>query len=370
MIETTIRIANSSNVGTTGLTGTEIKFRKSPFGTGDVVTIDGVSGGTNGIYLCSFLTVTYQAVQLWISGVYQSTWGTKMIGNETAYYLSKQSTSTQTMSAAIAMSGFKITGAGAATANGDLTRYEQTALLARDNVFTENNYFTEIPRTTSSRTYSGSLYELIDRLYLETNYGYGSGTPFGIATNRIFVDSKLATDITGKAYNTISEAITYASTQTPSSTSRWLIIVMPHHSSGYAEDITMPQYIDLIGWGQVYITGGFTTTHVTTAQTWSARDSKIENLTFNSTDESYFFRLMHINNCIAKANGAGGEVSYYIDGCEMRNFGIFTQNDVDLQANATEQENHAVNCYGNEEPVWESSDDVGSFSFLGSIWEF
>ena len=129
MIETTLRVANSSNVGTTGLTGTEIKFRASPFGAGDVVTIDGVSGGTNGIYLCSFLTVSYQAVQLWISGVYQSTWGTKMIGNEDDYYLRRTDTSSQSMAGAIAMGSNKITGLPAASANGDATRWEQTVVI-------------------------------------------------------------------------------------------------------------------------------------------------------------------------------------------------------------------------------------------------
>lgn len=371
LLETTLRVANSSNVGTTGLTGAEIKFRRSPFGSGDEITIAGVSGGTNGIYLCSHIGVTYQAAQLWISGIYQATWGTKYIGDLPAYlvatYLAKAG---GTMLGNIAMGGNKATGAGAATANGQYTVYEQVGLLAGANTWTGSNSFNNIPRNSTSRSYGGNVYELVDVKYLTDNYGTGTGTNVGVNVNRLIVDSKQTTDVAGKIFNGIQEAITYAGTQTPSSTSRWLIIIMPHHSSGYAEDITLLKYVDLVGWGNVYITGGFTTSHVTGSETWSARDARIENLVFNSTDKNYRFRLLHIKNCIAKANGAAGEIVFYIDGSNCNNFGIFTQNDVDLQANATEQENRVFNCFGNEEPVWESGDDVGSFTLLNSVYEF
>lgn len=146
MLECTLRVANSSNVGTTGLTGTNIKFRRSPFGSGDEITIAGVSGGTNGIYLCSFIGVPYQAAQLWIDGVYQSTWGTKYIGDISEEYLSKDDTSSQTMAGAIAMGSNKITGLAAGTTNGDAVRYEQVVRTASDQTVAGVKSFSSFPK--------------------------------------------------------------------------------------------------------------------------------------------------------------------------------------------------------------------------------
>lgn len=171
MLEATIRIANSSNVGTTGLTGTNIKFRRSPFGSGDEITIAGVSGGTNGIYLCSFIGVPYQAAQLWVDGVYQDTWGTKYIGDVFEEFLSKDDTASQTMSGNIAMGSNKITGLAAGTANGDAVRYEQVVRTTGDQLgiaglktfadicaYTPASFAITTPGQFTSKTYVDSLF--------------------------------------------------------------------------------------------------------------------------------------------------------------------------------------------------------------------
>lgn len=174
MLEATIRIANSSNVGITGLTGTNIKFRRFPFGSGDEITIAGVSGGTNGIYLCSFIGVPYQAAQLWVDGVYQDTWGTKYIGDVFEEFLSKDDTSSQTMSGPIAMGSNKITGLAAGTANGDAMRYEDVVRLADTQTITGQKYFQTtgnvIPIILSPSTtgYPSNQGHIVTKYYVDT----------------------------------------------------------------------------------------------------------------------------------------------------------------------------------------------------------
>lgn len=178
MLEATIRVANSSNVGTTGLTGTNIKFRRSPFGSGDEITIAGVSGGTNGIYLCSFIGVPYQAAQLWIDSVYQATWGTKYIGDISEEYLSKDDTASQTMSGAIAMGTNKITGLGAGTANGDAVRWEQTGVITEARTITGVWTFDNaIPRVNAPTTtgYPTSNVHLTNKYYVDTLFSSAVG---------------------------------------------------------------------------------------------------------------------------------------------------------------------------------------------------
>jgi hypothetical protein len=65
-------------------------------------------------------------------------------------------------------------------------------------------------------------------------------------TRIVLVDCNLAADVTGKAYNTVAEAIAYAVTQTPSSASPWLIVIRP---GVYVESITCAEYVDLLGDG-------------------------------------------------------------------------------------------------------------------------
>lgn len=357
--------------GTTPFTGqaSNLDFRISPYGSGEIIAgltfTETPASSAN--YKCTGINAYYQDVKCFLSGVEQTAMGIFDIGDPSLNFV--ELTGTQTVAGAKTFSTAPKSSV-AASATTELVRYDEAVRTTGVQSIDGLKTFLTIPKNTGGRTYSGSNREIVDVGYLIENYGTGSGTNFGINTNRIFVDSKLSTDITGKAYNTIGEAISYASTQTPSSTSRWTIIIMSHQGLGYAEDITIPQWIDLVGWGEVYITGGLTTTHVTTSQTWGARDSKIQGLIFNTTDKAIYCRLLHVKDCILKCNGAGGEVPFYIDGSELWNTGIFTNNDVDLQANATEQENRVMLCYGNEEPVWESTDDVGSFTLLGAIYEF
>lgn len=178
MLEATIRVANSSNVGTTGLTGTNIKFRRSPFGSGDEITIAGVSGGTNGIYLCSFIGVPYQVAQLWIDGVYQATWGSKFIGDVSEEFLSKDDTASQTMAGAIAMGTNKITGLGAGTANGDAVRWEQAGVITEARTITGVWTFDNaIPRVNSPTTtgYPTSNVHLTNKYYVDTLFAGAVG---------------------------------------------------------------------------------------------------------------------------------------------------------------------------------------------------
>lgn len=358
------QLRNSSDNIVSGQ-ASNLAFRVSPYSSGDVIagltfTENPVSSG---VYIVTGISAYYKDVKLFLSGTEQPAYGVFDIGSPAFNFV--ELAGSQTITGVKTFSSSPIV--PQATTNGQAMRYQDTVRTTDDQNIDGHKVFLDIPKTSAGRTYTGNQQEIPDVQYLQENYGTGGGSPFKINVNKLFVDAD-ASAVTGKIYTTIQGAITYASTQSPSVTSRWTIIIMPHKSAGYAEDITLVRFVDLIGWGDVYITGGLTTTQITTAQTWGARDARIENLIFNSTDKSYFFRLLHIKNCMAKANGAGGEVSFYIDGCNMREFGIFTQNDVDLQANNTEQENRGT-AFGNEEPVWETNDDT-NFRLLNTLWEF
>lgn len=89
----------------------------------------------------------------------------------------------------------------------------------------------------------------------QANVLYGGGSV--IAGNILFVNADYVTEVAGSRYKTIAAAITYALSQTHDATHIWYIYVFPnkHRANGYAEDITLQAYINLIGLGMVRIKG-------------------------------------------------------------------------------------------------------------------
>ena len=133
-----------------------------------------MSGGTNGIYLCSFIGNAYEAAQLWIDGVYQSTWGTKYIGDIDEEYLSKDDASSQTMSGAIAMGSNKITGLAAGTTSGDAVRYEQVVRLTDSQTVAGSKGFSSFPYKTYDTVADlipSALSEFGTKYYIDTVLG-------------------------------------------------------------------------------------------------------------------------------------------------------------------------------------------------------
>lgn len=235
--------------------------------------------------------------------------------------------------------------------------YQYTPIMALDST----EYIVGIPAYDNS---------LVWKKWVQDNFSTLSGNTFPINGNRIIVDSKASSNVTGKIYQTIQGAISYASTQTPSATSKWEIFIMPHHSTGYAEDITLIRFVELFGLGKVLITGKLATTHGV-SQTWTGYDARLENIFFNTVNKDINLKNLKSFDCIFKTNGSGGEVNLIIDGAQMQNSGIYLQNDVNVEIYNSVKVNRIQNCFGNANLVWLSTDKVYSFNYLtGDQWEF
>ena len=117
MLEAALSIFDGDGNPVTGLTDSNIKFRKYPYSSGDVLTGISISGGSFGVYLADFSSVSYQPAQCWIDNVFQDYWGTKNIGNEINEFLSKNSTTEQDIKSDIDMNSkvLKNLGSGSLT---------------------------------------------------------------------------------------------------------------------------------------------------------------------------------------------------------------------------------------------------------------
>lgn len=355
MLETTIRVTNSSDVGTTGLTDTNIKFRRSPFGSGDEITIAGVSGGTNGVYLCSFIGVPYQAAQLWIDGVYQATWGTKYIGDIYEEFLSKDDSSSQTMSGAIAMGSNKITGLALGTASGDAVPYQQAMKLNDTNPQTmsgqiDMNSIRIIRVGTAITTGDAMPYEQVNSLLQRA---------FISEANQIIVDSKRAADISGYIYNDLDSAVTYAAS-VASVNSRQNIYLVPHIGSYYTISQSIPDYVNLYGLGGIAIVRGAFSRSGSVALS-----SRMENIYFEAVDANHVIvRTIALNSYwqTVPDSGDGGTISTtssHLTNCGL--FGQYSDTGDDVTSGGT---NKIINCHGNFNVTWQSSDEMYGFNAI------
>jgi len=232
------------------------------------------------------------------------------------------------------------------------------------------NYFTPIMATDSTEytvgipTYDNSL---VWKKWVTDNFAAVSGNSFPINTNRLIVDSKQPSNFTGKIYTTITAALSYASSQTPSASSRWEIFVMPHHSTGYAENITLPRWCSIIGLGRVRILGSF---DIASGGSWTGYDGKIQNLEFKQSNDSYTLKQIFAQDCFFHANGASGEVNLLFNGAQLINCGFFVQNDVNIEVTNPVKINRVQNCYGNTLISWLSTDKIYSYDVvIGDTWE-
>lgn len=232
------------------------------------------------------------------------------------------------------------------------------------------HFFTPIMATDSTEYIVGiPAYDnsLVWRGWVEANFGGIGNNSWPINTDRLIVDSKQTSNITGKVYNTISAALTYAAT-IASVTRRISIFVFPHTSTGYSENITLPRYVNLIGVGNVVINGSFS---VISPGSWTGYDSSLHNLWIKAQNLNILLDTLKCSNCIFWCNGASGEVNLQVDGCEMFNCGFYVQNDVSIEIANTVKINRIVNCYGNTDITWLGTDKVYSYNYVtGDLIEF
>jgi hypothetical protein len=140
--------------------------------------------------------------------------------------------------------------------------------------------------------------DAFDRDYGDARYLQLSSGIMIFAANVLIVDHSVSPDVAGKRYNTIQEAIDYASgTGAATGSSRWTVLIVPHKNnssfSGYVENLTLKKYVDLVGLGMVLIKGS-----VTVSGTWTGGTfARLTNLVFNCEDVNALMRGVEASNC-------------------------------------------------------------------------
>lgn len=154
-------------------------------------------------------------------------------------------------------------------------------------------------------------------------------------SNTIIVDPKVVGEITGSVYPNITDALVYITGQSVTSTNIWTLFIKQHynHTTGYAEDVALPDWINAIGEGQVLITGQLTRTGTETIIT-----STLANLTFKTSNSAHDVDRFEAINCVFNQTADGDVV---LTDSILRNSGFYANN---VQSNGG---NKLINCFGN-----------------------
>lgn len=338
--EKLVRVLSSSGTPITGLTGSNIKFLKSPYSyPGDVIAgLTVTESGSQGNYRIQGFT-TFQEVKMFIDGIDQAAWyGIQLSGDPNLTFVD------QTSDESIA---------GTKTFTGTLIVSGPAAVLSYPAISpTSTWYISGTP---------GADQSLVWKKYVVDNFMPNDASfdsMVVIRTNRLYVDSKLAADLAGKQYNDIGSAITYAQTQTPGASSRWEIYILPNQGGVYQESITLPDFIDLIGVGMVGIRGGFSRSGSV------ALSSRCENIYFEVYDLSHVVTRVKAYNCIWQTlvdAGSGGQIT--ITSCQLKDCGLFGNYDEAGDDIISAQNNLVINCFGNHPVAWYSNDKVLGYNY-------
>lgn len=337
-----VRIIDASGAPVTGLTSANIKFRISPFGAGDVLTIPVTEKGSQGNYICTGFT-TFQLVKLFIDGVEQEWFGQQYSGDPDNTFVNQ---------------------AGTETITGDKTF---TGALIATDVAT----FTE-PYISSTSTVPTSDM-LVWKSWVEANTvsGVVADSFFIIRNNRLIVDSRLAVDIAGKQYNDIKTAMDWIySNGSPSANNRWTIYIIPSNitSTGYASDFTWYDYIDLVGMGQVLITNTINIPPYSIFTRTGSNRVRAENINFYSYDANLSINLIQAFNCNFKVELDNYSPNLNIQNSQLVNCGLYVKG---LATTSVVGANRLMNCYGNSYISWTVDDDIYGYTvMLGDEMEF
>lgn len=334
--ELAIRVIDASGDPVAGLTSANIKFRISPYGAGNVLTIAVTESGTQGNYICTGFT-TFQLVKLYINDIEQTWFGQQYSGDPGNTFVDQSTNET--------IAGDKtITGTTTITGN----------IISTGQVFFDSPFI-------SSEVITPTSDMLVWKSWVTNNF-IQNGTLsldsfFVIRDNRLFVDSKLSTDIAGIQYNDISSAITYAAGVVGSS-SQWTIYILPAHGGLYIESVNLPDYVHLVGIGQVGIRGAFGRTGSV------AMSSRIENLYIEVYDANAVINRTKAYNCIFQTfvdAVSGGIIS--ITASQMKDCGFFANYDDVGDDIVSGQNNTIINCIGNHPVSWFTNDKVLGYEY-------
>jgi hypothetical protein len=250
------------------------------------------------------------------------------------------------------MGGFKVTGSGAATANGDLTRWEQTGVIDQARTISGSWTFTTIPISTVTPTLPNHV---VNKTFSERF----------LLTNVIWVHAD-TTAVTGRLYNSVSDAMTYIqSLGTRSSSNRFEVWVYPCKAGKYIDNFIWYDFINIIGVGEVVLEN--TATFALFARSGTSDTPKASNIIFTQGDQNLDF---HKVNC---EGGAFVSLSGLVDWgrlqfgtSQFKNFGFFYDYPDGYIVN--DGSNKILSgCYGNAPIAWDSSDNVMDYKYITGL---
>ncbi len=344
--ELAIRIIDGSGEPVTGLTDANIKFRISPYGSGDVLSgITVTETGTQGNYICRGFT-TFQPVKLYINDIEQTWFGAQYSGDPAGTFVEQSGTES-------------ISGSKTFTGMVNLSGPQAQIMYPYQNATAPFYNGGEGPPP-----YGNSL---VWKYWVEKNFVSGTGfldSCFIIRENRIVVDKKLVNDITGIAYNDIRSAVDWVYTNgSPGANNRWTVYIIPQENSYYITDFTWYDYINIIGLGEVHIknTPNYPPYSIfVRAGTMNDRNVRAENLNFESLEANILVKKMIVVNCNFRAEEDNYTPDITIEDSQVESCGFYVIGAGNLIASGT---NRVISCYGNKNISWGSNDKVYGYNY-------
>lgn len=350
--------------GTTPLTGqsANLSFRISPYASdiGGLTFTESPASSAN--YLCSGFSAYYKDAKLFLSGVEQTAFGIKNIGDPEDNFVSlSQSTPAQTIQSRVDFvhgSGLKTDIIDGYSGSGAGTLFTIPVVGGK---FSRTNFIET--DTLNEKTVGNGID--IDGVNIKDNIYTGhTGRALLAEANTLIVDANRATDLTGYVYNTIQEAIDYAQSQTPSGSSRWTIFIVPHKNCasylGYAESLTLYKFIDLIGLGMIMMRCVFTYSGTWTGGTYARH----KNLFVKPLDDTNLtVRGVESDNCHYGISEDSLTPTLSLENSQFQNCGFWKYGTV-TNAIATTGGNSIMNCLGNSAITWDATDDVWSYDYI------
>jgi hypothetical protein len=179
------------------------------------------------------------------------------------------------------------------------------------------------------------------------------------SSNTVVVDSNVVDKVSLKLYANVNDALTDITAETLSSTNIWTIFVKQHTDLvyGYQENIEIPDYVNIIGEGQVLITGQLTRSGLDSRIT-----SKIQNLQFYCIDVAHDVDRLDATDCIFEVNGVTVEDQIVLTDSNLKNCGFYgtVVNGNPILSNGG---NKFISCFGNADLVLTGTDKEYSYTF-------
>jgi|GEM_PF-4044186 len=204
--------------------------------------------------------------------------------------------------------------------------------------------------TTASKYISGTPAnnDFVWKKWVVNNFAPLTQTTWSSKT--VYIDSNATENISGKIYTTVSAAITeLLELEPPTSSTRWTIIVKQPKEGYYDESVSLPEYFNLIGEGQVKITGQFSRA----GSLFSAITSKVQGITFES-DGSHDVGGVEAVDCVFNSVSDNVVITKSI----LRNSGLYAGGFITSADN-----NKIINGFGNKDITWQTHDKVYTYVF-------